>query len=301
MHAERIRLRCGCMTRQFFSGGARTRRLLELLHVPQLISRKGGAYKEDSAKRSLSFHRLDLEEVFAKPGCAVCLLLKRYDFRSLDALLYECVNDVLVRDMIRRLLGFCNYHSSVMEQIATSVDRDLLSASGASLGIGIIYLDLVETFTKQLKLDPTVYRASASSQMERELCPLCSRRGELEHAYLKTILQNIADSVFREKYSTSDGLCATHLITALRLQDSLVSTRERLVSIEIEHLERLAEELHEFIRKHDYRYSKEGFGKEADSWLRALRKVSGEPFATTTRRGADNTPHGIDSRFPSTK
>jgi hypothetical protein len=32
----------------------------------------------------------------------------------------------------------------------------------------------------------------------------------------------------------------------------------------------------EFHRKHDYRFSKEKFGKEGDSWIRAIEKMIGK-------------------------
>jgi len=250
--------------------------------MPRPWFRRGGASEAESGKRLFSFHRLDLEETFSKRGCAVCLLLKRYDVRRLDALLYESVNDVFVRDMIRKSLGFCNYHSSVMGEIAASVGGDLLSASGAPLGIGMIHIDLVETIIQQLKVGTILNRVRRHSRDQREICPICRGRGELELAYLQTIVRGVSDFDFREKYLKADGLCATHLIKALKLQDPYVN-RQTLAAIETLQLERLAEDLREFIRKHDYRYSKEGSGKEADSWLRALRKISGEPFAAINR------------------
>jgi len=222
------------------------------------------------------------EEAFSKRGCAVCLLLNRYDVRRLDALLYESVNDVFVRDMIRKSLGFCNRHSSVMGEIAASVGRDLLSASGAPLGIGMIHPDLVETLMKQLKDDKIPGRIRRNSRSGKDACLVCPGRKELELAYLRTLIRNVADLGFREKYLKSDGLCAAHLTKALKLQESYLD-RETLATIEISQLERLARDLREFIRKHDYRYSKEGLGKEADSWLRSLRKISAEPFVAIKR------------------
>jgi hypothetical protein len=252
-----------------------------MLRTPTKFFHRRRLLEEDRKRRMLDFHRLDLEQVFQKHGCPICLLLKKHDVKGLDSLLYELVNDVSVRNRIRKALGFCNYHASVLEQIATTTSRDLLSTGGAALGIGIIYLDLVETLIKQLKTIPTISRTRGIS-IGDELCPLCDGRNELEIAYCQTVLLNINDFNFQDKYSASDGLCAIHMDKTFKLR-GYSGNKKKLASIETTHLELLTKELHEFVRKHDYRYSKEGFAKEADSWLRALRKISGYPFTAITK------------------
>jgi hypothetical protein len=39
---------------------------------------------------------MDLEDAFGERGCPVCTLLKRYDVRSLDSLLYEFVKGLIL-------------------------------------------------------------------------------------------------------------------------------------------------------------------------------------------------------------
>jgi len=245
------------------------------LRLPLLRSKTRKLTGTERRMNALNLHKFDLMETFAKPGCPVCLLLKRCDVRTLDSLLYESVNDVFVRERIRRSLGFCNYHSGVLEKIPKTTSPDLLSVGGAALGIAIIYLDLVETLAEQLKSSPIVSSIRRSLTDSKAICPLCVGREELETAYLRTVLLNIHDPDFREKYSASDGLCARHMQKAFRLRE-LSHDKEELASIEGAHLGLLAKDLREFVRKHDYRFSSEGFGKEADSWRRALRKISGE-------------------------
>jgi hypothetical protein len=202
--------------------------------------------------------------------------------------LYEFVNDVGVRDEIRQTLGFCNYHAWVLHQVATDLTLGKLSVGGGQMGIGIIYLDLVETFIKRLK----AFLSSASkrhtttlailSKSAGTVCPMCSARAQFELWYLESILRNIAVKDFAEKYAACDGLCAIHLLRALKLP-GLDGNKGALASAEIRRLEELSVDLHEFLRKHDYRYAREGFGKEGDSWLRAIRKISGERYAAPTK------------------
>jgi len=232
----------------------------------------------------LDLHRFDLEQEFAKKGCPVCNLLKEYDVKRIDSLLYEFVNDVDVRTEIRETLGFCNYHAWVMGKVAGEISPELLSSVGGSEGVAMIYLDLVETLTNRLKslVDGSLNIRAKMENSVGELCAICTGRSHLEIAYLKNLLYNIADYAFAEKYAGSDGLCAIHILKTLQLL-GYDRNKKELAMVEITRLEKLSIELQQFLRKHDYRFSDEGFGKEADSWVRALRKISGERFAAPIR------------------
>ncbi len=49
-----------------------------------------------------------------------------------------------------------------------------------------------------------------------------------------------------------------------------------LIKIETTKIENLIKELNEFQRKFDYRFVKEGFGQEKDSWIKAIVKMNGQ-------------------------
>jgi len=200
------------------------------------------------------------------------------------------VNDVGVRDQIRKTLGFCNYHAWALHQVATEFFPGKLSVGGGETGVGIIYLDLVETLIKRLKTFSSFASkrhasTPTSSRNMGTICPMCSARARFEIWYLESILRNIVASDFAEKYAVCDGLCAIHLLRALELP-GFDSNKRSLASAEIGRLEELSVDLHEFLRKHDYRYRSEGFGREGGSWLRAVRKISGEPHAAPTKTPA---------------
>ncbi len=250
--------------------------------------RQGAKNEGGREKHATDLFGFDLEDAFGKGGCPVCWLLRRYDAQSLDFLLYESVTDVGVRDKLRQTLGFCNYHAWTLHQVATDLTSGYMSAGGGMQGIGIIYLDLVETLVKQLKAFSTSRSTTHSKGIVRTskktgtACPLCATRAEFELWYLESILRNIVAKDFAEKYATCDGLCAIHLLRALELS-GFDGNKRALASAEIRRLEELSVDLHEFLRKHDYRYASEGFGKEGDSWLRAVRKISGERHAAPTK------------------
>lgn len=230
-------------------------------------------------RNSSGILNLDLEDALSKPGCPVCWLLRRSDLRYLDSLLYEFVNDVGVREEIRQSLGFCNHHAWIMYRIASDRSVEAMSWASAPLGIAIIYLDLTETLME--RLEPARKNGpkprTVTYKLDRKSCPICTWRDGSERHYLEAVLKNIGEPVFAAQYSASDGLCAIHLLTSLSF-DISNENKTMLVRIEIEKLKGLAYELREFIRKQDYLHNQEGFGKEADSWLRALAKVSGNQF-----------------------
>jgi len=260
-----------------------------ILALGRRTSVETGAHESGARHRyATDRFRFDLEDAFGKGGCPVCWLLRRYDARSLDSLLYERVNDVGVRDELRQTLGFCNYHAWALHQVATDLTSEKLSVGGGPLGIGIIYLDLVETLIKQLRAFSTSRSTTHSkgmvsaSKRASTACPLCAARATFELWYLESILRNIVVKDFVEKYASTGGLCAIHLLRLLKLP-GLGEYKRALASAEIKRLEELSADLHEFLRKHDYRYASEGFGKEVDSWVRALAKMSGESFAAPTK------------------
>ena len=195
-----------------------------------------------SKKHVTDLYRFDLEDAFGKGGCPVCWLLTRYDARSFDSLLYEFVNDVGVRSEIRQTLGFCNYHAWVLHQVATDLTPGKLSAGGGQMGIGIIYLDLVETLIKRLEaLSSSTSKRHAKtlatlSKSTGTVCPMCSARAQFELWYLESILRNIAMKDFAEKYAACDGLCAIHLLRALELS-GFDGGKRTLASAEIRRLE----------------------------------------------------------------
>jgi len=77
-----------------------------------------------------------------------------------------------------------------------------------------------------------------------------------------------------EALAASEGLCFPHLRSALeKIREAAAC--EQLLLIHRARLETLESELAEFIRKNDYRFKAEGFGKEGDAWLRAVGLIAG--------------------------
>lgn len=220
-----------------------------------------------------------LLEACREPGCPVCHLEQRSVERYLDSQFYESVNEPAWRDRLRASLGFCHEHAWL------AVDKRL----GDALGFALIYRDVINGILTRLE-DGVPYRVSRRSRfvlrripeqvrniVERVLyaltpqkhCPACQHRDEITHITLSALVKELEVPAMADALQGSDGLCLPHLRLALELVKN-VPACERLLAIHREKLESLKAELTEYIRKNDYQFMAEGFGKEGDAWLRAV-------------------------------
>lgn len=228
----------------------------------------------------------DLKDVLAQRAqdrtCPICVLSLRSVDRYLDTLLYESVNDPGIRREIRDARGFCNTHAAMLAR-----KKDIL-------GLAIIHRDLVRTVLGALEqarfrpsLRVTLARVSgldrnalypgvdelAESLSSQRLCPACAYQRRMEEVFINTLLRHLDDPAIRGPLEEV-GLCLPHFRHALsHVHDT--TTFQTLVDIERSALRRLAHELDELVRKHDYRFADEAREEEADAWLRALRLISG--------------------------
>jgi len=90
------------------------------------------------------------------------------------------------------------------------------------------------------------------------------------------LLEHLQAGTLREEYVASGGLCLPHLRVALA--GAPAEARRFLEAAESDKLAGLREELSDLIRKNDYRFREEPWGPERDAWIRAARKLAGEPL-----------------------
>jgi hypothetical protein len=227
----------------------------------------------------------NLLEACREPGCPVCRLEQQSVERYLDSHFYESVNSPAWRERLRLSLGFCHEHAWL------GVNQRL----GDALGFAILYHDVVSTvlsrlnedakpggssrrWTSRLRQIPEQARLVAEKMLSaltaRKRCPVCEARDETTAMLLSTLVEALAAAEMTEALRASDGLCLPHLQQAFeRSRDRAVC--EQLFAIQREKLDRLQEELAEFIRKNDYQQIGTGFGDEGDAWLRAIAMVTG--------------------------
>lgn len=223
---------------------------------------------------------IDLIEACEKPGCLACTLTDDMVERYIRMLFHEHINDPPSREKLRLSHGLCRTHSW------TAINHQL----GNALGFAIISHDVLGKLLQDLEglqVDQDGLGAfrkllmagrgegpRASWFREERICPVCQHQVLVEERVLKTLVGSVQKEALVEAIRKSDGLCLPHLQASLVLKVPAESTRI-LLDLAQEQWEGVRFDLSEFIRKNDYRFSKEGFGEEKDSWLRASALLKG--------------------------
>jgi len=218
-----------------------------------------------STKHTTYFNLLEA----LKEGCPICLLVKKTTHKFMDDFLYEGVNDPGIRQEIKASQGFCNRHAWQLQKF------------GDGFSQAIVYSDLMNILLKQL--EETDESISAKEMLKRinpgtdtkQICMFCKQEKESEERYVSVFWDNFDDPEFSFHYKNYFGLCLPHLAVALKKCKSKKFGTE-LIEIEAVKISGLIAELKEFMKKHDYRFSQEKFGKEGDSWIRAIEKFIGK-------------------------
>ncbi len=228
---------------------------------------------------------LDLIEACRQPGCPVCRLVQQEVARSLANFFYESVNDPAIRLRLRKSLGFCREHAWLA----------INARIGDALGLAIIYQDVIVNIERDLSGSPdspvpqkTLHRVLRRASVglkgrlenalralsPRQRCPACEQQESSTRMTIEVLLASIDRPDFSKEFQSSEGLCLPHLkqILANSPRQAVFST---LLDTNLHALERFKAELAEFIRKNDYRFSKEEMGPEGDSWKRVAAWVIG--------------------------
>jgi len=235
----------------------------------------------------LSFTAYDLLEACREPGCPVCRLEQRYVERYLGNQFYENVNNPDLRDILRLSMGFCREHAWL------ATNRGL----GDALGFAIIYQDVIGATLERLdkgvppptrrwagllkripeQVSALVYKAVFALTPQKR-CPACQKRDEMLSIIVSSLVEILGQQEMVDALQASDGLCLPHLRLSLKAVRD-VPSGEKLIAVHREKLEALHADLAKLIRKNDYRFMKEGLGKEGDSWLRAVAMMVGSKRA----------------------
>lgn len=221
----------------------------------------------------------EIRAALQEAGCPICRLAERSVQRYLSALANEGVTDRLLRDQIRAAYGFCAAHGRMLR-----TGRD-------ALGSAIIHRDLVNNLAKALLAEAPL-PSTARARLRRTIrpgdpadtrpipaqrgCTACEQLRQSELHYCAAFVAGLADSETHVLFQGSSGICVPHLRIAMRTAPD-PEAYERLRTAQLTIWQRLLDELDEFIRKQDHRFTREPSGAESDSWRRAIDLVSGKP------------------------
>ena len=221
----------------------------------------------------------DLIDAMKIPGCLFCNRMEVLSLKFLDHLFYEQVTDVWTRVGLRKAKGFCNWHAWMSVGLLNS-----------NSGIAIIYKDLLDTEIsklsqwmkargssanrKNVRLWKKDLSAFLSSWINKASCPICEMIEDHERIEANVLLDFIDEEKFSQEFEKSSGICIKHMVYIMQNfgeHPNLLLLGEK----QNKKHQFLSDELGEFIRKLDYRFSKEPKGSEADSWKRAVEQFSG--------------------------
>jgi len=188
----------------------------------------------------------EVREALALPGCAVCRLSLRSVSRLIGSIAYEQVNDLGLRQQLRRGGGFCNAHAHQWLEEARSV-----------LGTALIYRDVLNTALNEIDVNAVGpqrrrLRGLLGGGQTDVRCPACDAQADAEERYLLALVAVV--SVEPQRLENSDGLCRRHTLAVARLggpNAEPIVNRTRTV------LAQMLADLDEVIRKEDYRFREE--------------------------------------------
>lgn len=221
--------------------------------------------------------RDDLLAAMRRNICPLCVLAERAERKAIDLFLYDQVNDISRRDVLRASRGLCPRHTA------------MLAEGRSALGIAIISRDILRAITAEIEaIAPGEAAglgwlrqrlgAGAGAQVAERIgpqagCPMCAERATIETPLIGGLLRNFGDAAFVAAFEASAGLCRAHLAGTLRAADA--ETARALIARQATIWRRLEADLDQFIDKHDYRFQGEILDEERDVWRRALQIVSG--------------------------
>lgn len=221
-----------------------------------------------------SYYYQELQEMLQQPGCPICHVGRKVARGQLDALLYDSVTDKESREKLASSMGFCRAHS-----------RELLSFPGERLGATIIEWALLREAQRRLKASAPAAGASwrqrlrgqgaaASSLAADDPCPVCTHQAEIESRSLRELLEHLLGDLERP-LAAAGGLCWPHLELAMR-SASDPRVHSALVSLHDQVWQGWIDQMGEFIRKRDYRYSQETItDQESAAVERSIEALTG--------------------------
>ena len=220
--------------------------------------------KENDICSSITGFRL--QEALRLGGCPICKLVEITEKEEIKHFLYEYVNDAMVRDKVRKRLGFCPFHSWLLFRTA------LKPEISGQLGVAILYEDLVKTYAELLEKEDIGNLIG----IDKEECLVCKIAKETEMTYLEMFARCYETSErFRRLYESSEAiLCKRHLLKVLEMIKDK-EFKAMLIKQQILKLRDIERRLRSFIDKHDYRNKEPISKEELQAIPEAIESLSG--------------------------
>lgn len=222
-------------------------------------------------------HGVKLREAVrsAKRGeCPICTVLDDQERARVHWLAYEGLGDGGLREKLKHSKGLCRRH---FRMLYGAVTQQTYNVSGvADVMRDLLLLDRQALRDAMAEKRPGKRaRKVVAAFRPRSRCPLCEAASEAAERKVGTLLEDLPDGSSLALYASSAGLlCRPHLVMALTREPS-EAVVDSLLKKHLQALEADANELAEYLRKKDYRFSEEPKGDEQEAPLRAVQSYIG--------------------------
>ena len=257
---------------------------------------------------------VEIREALESSGeCFLCTLERDLEQKYTDHYLYEEVMASASRAKIVASRGFCNHHfyemlyeagkpktadglgmALIMESVNKALIEEIKGQLEATKDVGESELATRIRLGKrdvQFRLLRTKGKRPSllSKQIRRMLsmrnpCPACEHIDTFVNMFIDVFINALNERSHRiaELFADSKGLCVPHYMTVMcRLDEKLPDLKKgpvarQIIEVQLKNMRRLNTEFSEYVRKHDYRFSKEPWGSEQDVVPRGVAKLSGK-------------------------
>lgn len=214
-----------------------------------------------------------------QPGCPICTFVKRGTERYLDRISYDQVNDLTVRDELRKAIGYCAVHGQEWLRLHNT------------LGTAIIYYDVITNVRRAMapflneNSGPARFlprlrgnnpgNALADALEPTATCPACRQVDRLTDEATRAFAPSLANPDFLAAFRAhATGICLPHLRQTLRHAAEAAHVA-LLLEIQEAKLAAACADMAEVIRKNDYRFKHEEKGPEFEAPARAVEQAAG--------------------------
>lgn len=234
--------------------------------------------------------------------CSLCVLEKKLEEENIQYVLGPFLMEPDGR-MITNEKGFCKVHFEMLYN--TQANR---------LGLGLIVdthmceqnsklKKVYEEKLNQIKKDSEISMIKnlsskiSTKQTETEKfvdqlidklidlensCTICSRLEHIMDRYIDVIFYLFfKEAEFKTLFNQQKGFCLKHLRQLLVSTKKYLNPKDtaifvnNLMSIQMQNMERIQQEVNWFTKKFDYRYNDEPWGNSKDALLRSIQKLVG--------------------------
>lgn len=234
--------------------------------------------------------------------CPICLLEKKLEEESVEYVLGPFLMEPEGR-METNENGFCQRHFELMYNTQANrlglgliVDTHMVEQNerlkkNYENKKGLLKKDADASFiknlsgklsSKQTETSKFVDELIANLSMLEDSCTICTKINNTLDRYIDVILYlYFKEEDFKDLFHSQKGFCLKHLRLLLEGAKKHLAPKEtaifvdNLLSIEIENLERIQQEVNWFTKKFDYRNNDAPWGNSKDALLRSIQKLVG--------------------------